>query len=228
MAHSVQNHLHIAVADYDRIIRTYIPGYEDMLDTVVWWLGSIVPENGKVIDLGGGTGALAEAILSKLPRMHVEIWDVDPKMMEIARERLSPFGGRATVAERSFLEKIDPCDAVVASIALHHIPKMETKSDVYANIYSALRPRGIFLNADATVDDMDPGRAAIYRWWSRFMNTKGISETESYKLFDDWAAEDTYQPLTDELAALAKAGFRRPEVFWKFGPMTVYGGIKIG
>jgi ubiquinone/menaquinone biosynthesis C-methylase UbiE len=225
MAHSVQNHLHIAVADYDRVIRTYIPGYEEMLDTVAWWLGAIVP-NGNVIDLGGGTGSLAEAILSRLPEIHVEIWDVDPQMMELARERLSSFGNRATVREQSFLEKIDPCDAVVASIALHHIPKMETKCDVYANIYSALRTRGIFLNADATIDDAEPGRAAMYRWWSRFMGTKGISETEAYKLFEEWATEDTYQPLTDELAALGKAGFRRPEVFWKFGPMTVYGGIK--
>jgi ubiquinone/menaquinone biosynthesis C-methylase UbiE len=226
MAHSVQNHLHIAVADYDRVIRTYIPGYEEMLDTVAWWLGAIVPKDGKVIDLGGGTGSLAEAILSRLPEIHVEIWDVDPQMMELARGRLSSFGNRATVTERSFLEKIDSCDAVAASIALHHIPKMETKRDVYANIYSALRTHGIFLNADATIDDTEPGRAAMYRWWSRFMGTKGISETEAYKLFDEWAAEDTYQPLTDELAALGKAGFRRPEVFWKFGPMTVYGGIK--
>jgi tRNA (cmo5U34)-methyltransferase len=226
MAHSVQNHLHIAVADYDRVIRTYIPGYEEMLDTVAWWLGAIVPNDGKVIDLGGGTGSLAEAILSRLSEIHVEIWDVDPQMMELARGRLSSFGNRATVRERSFLEKIDPCDAVVASIALHHIPKMETKRDVYANIYSALQTRGIFLNADATIDDTEPGRAAMYRWWSRFMGTKGISETEAYKLFHEWAAEDTYQPLTDELAALGKAGFRRPEVFWKFGPMTVYGGIK--
>jgi ubiquinone/menaquinone biosynthesis C-methylase UbiE len=226
MAHSVQNHLHIAVADYDRVIRTYIPGYEEMLDTVAWWLGAIVPNDGKVIDLGGGTGSLAEAILSRLPEIHVEIWDVDPQMMELARERLSSFGNRATVREQSFLEKMDPCDAVVASIALHHIPKMETKRDVYANINSALRTRGVFLNADATIDDTEPGRAAMYRWWSRFMGTKGISETEAYKLFDEWAAEDTYQPLTDELAALGKAGFRRPEVFWKFGPMAVYGGIK--
>ena len=226
MAHSVQNHLHIAVADYDRVIRTYIPGYEEMLDTVAWWLGAIVPNDGKVIDLGGGTGSLAEAILSRLPEIHVEIWDVDPQMMELARERLSSFGNRATVREQSFLEKMDPCDAVVASIALHHIPKMETKRDVYANIHSALRTHGVFLNADATIDDTEPGRAAMYRWWSRFMGTKGISETEAYKLFEEWATEDTYQPLTDELAALGKAGFRRPEVFWKFGPMTVYGGIK--
>ena len=226
MAHSVQNHLRIAVADYDRVIRTYIPGYEEMLNNVVWWLGAIVRENGKVIDLGGGTGALAQAILSRLGKMQVEIWDIDPQMMQLARERLSPYGDRVVVKEHSFLEKIDPCDAVVASLALHHIPQMETKAAVYANIYSALKPRGIFLNADATLDDSEPGRAAMYRWWSHFMTTKGISEVEAYKLFEDWSGEDTYQPLTDELAALGKAGFHRPDVFWKFGPMTVYGGIK--
>ena len=226
MTHSVQNHLGVAIGDYDRAIRTFIPGYDDMLETIAWWLKSITPKNGIVIDLGGGTGALAHAILSRLPNLRVEIWDTDPKMMEIAHERLAPFGSRAALRERSFFDRIEQCDAVVASLSLHHIPAIETKCELYANIHAALRSPGVFLNGDATMDDADPGRRAMFRWWSGFMMSKGISEAEAYQHFERWASEDTYHPLAAELAALGKAGFRRPEVFWKFGPITIYGGIK--
>src|SRR5438094_9649650 len=66
--HSVQAHLGMAATDYDRVIRTLIPGYERMLATIVWWLSQIIPQHGRVIELGGGTGALAEAVLSTLPK----------------------------------------------------------------------------------------------------------------------------------------------------------------
>ena len=38
--------------------------------------------------------------------------------------------------------------------------------------------------------------------------------------------EGVREPTVDELIALAQAGFRRPEVFWKEGPIAAYGGIK--
>ena len=41
--HSVQTHLGTAAADYDRVIRTFIPGYENMLWTICWWLSEVIP-----------------------------------------------------------------------------------------------------------------------------------------------------------------------------------------
>ena len=43
----------------------------------------------------------------------------------------------------------------------------------------------------------------------------------------NWAEEDTYQQMFDELTALAQAGFARPEVYWREGPFAVYGGIRV-
>ena len=44
--------------------------------------------------------------------------------------------------------------------------------------------------------------------------------------FASWAKEDTYRPLFEEFEALAAAGFRSPQCFWKQGAIGVYGGIK--
>jgi tRNA (cmo5U34)-methyltransferase len=224
--HSVQTHLGVAAADYDRVIRTLIPGYEQMLSTIGWWLSEIIPSDGKVIELGGGTGALAHMVLTKLPEVRLEIWDIDPAMLVVARERLQKFGDRLTVREQSFAEKLDGCNGVIATLALHHVPTLDAKRAVYTNIFDALSKPGIFLNGDCTMDLSEPAHSAMLRYWVAFMATQGITEAEARKHFSDWAKEDTYQQIADELAALGQAGFRRPEVFWKEGPIAVYGGIK--
>src|SRR5437868_13707413 len=67
MAHSVSDHLHVMIADYDRFIRTVIPHYETMRAVQLELLARSLPSHGRVIDLGGGTGALAKAVAEKFP-----------------------------------------------------------------------------------------------------------------------------------------------------------------
>ena len=224
--HSVQQHLGVAAVDYDRAIRTFIPGYEEMLSTINWWLAAILPSGGTVTELGGGTGSLAQAVLANLPQVQLEIWDIDLQMLSVARDRLQQFGDRVTLRKRSFTEKLEVCNAVIATLSLHHIPTLDAKQAVYANVFSALSQPGIFLIGDCTMDASEPARTALLRYWTTFMVEQGITETEARKHFNDWSKEDTYQQISDELRALGNAGFRRPEVFWRKGPMTVYGGIK--
>ena len=226
--HSVQAHLGVSASDYDRIIRSFIPGYEQMLETICWWLVTVIPQDGAIIELGGGTGALAHAILAKLPKVRMEIWDIDANMLGVAAERLQTFSTRVTLREKSFFEKPDQCDAVVATLSLHHIPTLEAKRAVYQNICEALTSSGIFLNGDCTLDAIEPAHGVMVRYWLDFMATHGISEEEGRKHLDEWSKEDNYQQIYDELAALAQAGFHRPEVFWKQGPIAVYGGFRNG
>ena len=217
----------MAAADYDRIIRTLIPGYEQILSTIIWWLSQIVPRDGKIIELGGGTGALAEAVLRTLPQVQIETWDVDANMLAVAQDRLSKFAGRVSLRNKSFTEKLPECHAVIATLSLHHIPTLDAKRSVYANIFEALLPHGIFLNGDCTLDPAEPTHTVMLRYWLDFMAKNGISDSEGRNHFTEWAKEDTYQHLFDELMILAEAGFLRPEVYWREGPFAVYGGAKI-
>ena len=58
------------------------------------------------------------------------------------------------------------------------------------------------------------------------MAAVGIAAAEADALFAQWATEDRYEPLVVELALLHAAGFSRPDVFWKRGPMSVFGGVR--
>jgi tRNA (cmo5U34)-methyltransferase len=224
--HSVQTHLGMAATEYDHAIRRFIPGYEKMLSTIASWLSQVVPEDGFIIELGGGTGSLTEAVLTRLPQVRIELWDVDRNMLVVAEERLRRFGDRAGLRERSFTEPLDACNGVMATLSLHHIRTLDEKRAVYAHILEALADGGIFLSGDCTLDSAEPAHSVMVRYWLDFMATQGITEAEGRKHLADWAAEDTYQQMSDELRILTEAGFRRPEVFWREGPFAVYGGVK--
>ncbi len=227
MAHSVSGHLQVDIAEYDRRIRELVPAYTAMravhLDLLAA-LGRKPVE--RVLDLGGGTGSLAAAVLEAFPQATVEIWDTDPEMLAAAATRCAPFGARAQRVERSFAEPLPACDAVIACIALHHVKDLALKGRIYSNIYSALRPGGAFLNADTAVGDAPAIREWSFARWSAGMQAHGISDAAARQHFSEWAHEDYYPPLFTELQLLNAAGFQEPECFWRDAPFLIFGGIK--
>ena len=226
MPHSVENHLRLRVAEYDRLIRTFIPGYELMLGTIVRWLELVLPPDGLVIDLGGGTGSLSYLVAEKLPHTNIEIWDVDMKMLALAKERLSKFADRMVYNEKSFDQPLPRCSAVVASLTFHHVRQLKQKIEIYKNIFDALTPGGMFLNGDVTLAADLPLQEGTRALWREFMKRNGMSDEVVMQHFREWAEEDTYFSLKEEYTALAAAGFANPECFWKYGPTTVFGAMK--
>lgn len=226
MSHSVEDHFHFHVAEYDRMIRTLIPEYETMHAMIVRWCECVLPSKARIIDLGGGTGSLTAAMAERFTHAEIEVWDIDTKMFEVARHRLAKYRDRIRFVERSFEEPLPECDAVVACIALHHVKDLEKKTKIYSNIYHALRSPGIFANGDATMSLEQRTQEATYRLWTEFMMSNGMTEAEAQQHFADWKDEDRYFPLHGEFAMVNAAGFPQPECFWKYGPMAVYGGVK--
>jgi tRNA (cmo5U34)-methyltransferase len=224
--HSVKRHLDVDADAYDVEIRRLIPHYDDMLTTAVELLAALVPPGAHVLDLGGGTGALSAAVLEGLPEARVTVLDVDVDMLAEARRRLAKFGDRVAFTEGSFLEPLPGADAVVASLALHHVHDLGQKTELYRAIHSALPPGGAFLNLDAAVSEGPRARALVFDRWAARMGDHGISDTEARAHFAAWADEDRYFPLDTELAALREAGFAEVECFWRRAASSICCGLR--
>ncbi len=223
MAHSVSSHLGIQVRSYDHSIRRFIPGYTKMLEVAA---GEVVVRKPQlVVDLGAGTGALSKAILTADDRCELTLLDVDLAMLDLARERLSAFRDRVRFAERTFLSPLPSCDSCAASLALHHVRTIEAKRRLYGRIWNALNAGGVFVNADAAMPTGSARRDAVMSEWVHHMVTRGIARQDALDHLDQWAEEDTYFPLQDELAAMAAAGFAA-KCAWRKGPVAVLVGEK--
>ena len=221
MTHSVRGHLGIEIDRYDEAIRRFIPGYEEGIGRAAREVTRARPS--LVLDLGAGTGALSEAVLSEEGVGALIAIDIDPEMLARARSRLRRFANRVSFECGSFDNPLPECDAVAASLSLHHIPTLARKSALYTRIFRALGPGGVFVNADVAMRDDPTGRSACYRKWAAHLVSSGIDERRASEHFDEWAAEDTYFPVDDELASMEGAGFHA-ECLWRDAPFTLLVG----
>src|SRR5512144_1133037 len=222
--HRVAGHLGVEPEEYDRAIRTFIPQYDRMLEAIVHWLSANVPAGGYVVDLGAGTGALSAAILEGLPQARVRLVDVDPNMLEAAAARCARHAGRFDLRLGRFEEELPRCHAVVATLALHHVSDVEEKRELYRAIHAALEPGGLVVVGDLLIHPEGLERRQMLRDWYAHMARHGITEQEADAHFAQWAEEDFYVALTEELELIRAAGFPRPDCFWRDGGITVYGG----
>ena len=218
MSHRVRRHLRIEVATYDHKIRQFVPGYEAMLNIASAVTAEVKPSH--VLDLGSGSGGLSETLLSYPEIGIVELWDIDPEMLEQAQIRLSRYGERVRFKLRSFNDPFPACDAITACISLHHVPSLEEKEALYERTYNALREGGIFVNADAAVPTHGKEKERLYRYWASHLVASGIPEERAWQHFEEWAEEDSYFSLSEELGALSAVGFDAHCV-WREGPSAV-------
>ena len=221
--HSVRAHLRLELDSYDETIRKFIPGYETGLTKAAEAVASIAPE--LVLDLGAGTGALSAEVLRHDGVKHLTAIDLDPEMIQQAKERLRVFGTRVSFREASFLDPLPECDGVTASLALHHVPSLGEKRHLYQRIHACLRPGGVFANADVTMAAHGDERQATYDRWADHLVACGIDRARAFAHFAEWAEEDYYFPLDTELQLMRDAGFDA-HCLWQAAPNCVLVGIK--
>lgn len=221
---SVTEHLQIEVDEYDARIRTFIPDYDELIGTAAHTLRLLEASAPTIVDLGIGTGALAARCLEVHEASHLVGIDADSAMLEVARARLARHP-HARFVRANFLDvALPPCDALVASLALHHVPTSDAKQAFYASCRDALRPGGVLVSADC-FPAREPRVAASQRdaWLMHLRQTYPLDECEGY--FAAWAGEDFYFPLEDELEWLRGAGLI-PEVVWRKGSFAVVAAFR--
>jgi len=218
----VAAHLGIRLDEYDARIRTFIPQYDEMLDAAAEALGGIKRRARVIVDLGIGSGALAARCLTVARQARVIGIDEDAGMLAMAAERLPR---RLTTIAGSFLSQPLPrCDAIVASLALHHVPTRARKTRLYRDCARALKTGGIIVIADCCLGRTKASRAQHRAAWRRHLR-RSYSASEASAFFRAWAGEDTYFPLAAEIDMLTAAGFAT-EVRWRHKCFAVVVGRK--
>lgn len=218
---SVATHLAIDLDEYDARIRTFIPYYEEMLDVAAALVGARRPR--VVVDLGTGTGALAARVARRVRSASIVGIDEDEGMIAAAARRLPK--RRSTMVHGSFLDRpLPPCDAVIASFALHHVASPRAKRALFARARRALRQGGVLVSADCHPSAIASLAAAGHDAWRAFLAaTYGPRKARDF--LATWAKEDFYTTLPVELDLLRKARFDADVVWRRDGFAVVVGAV---
>ena len=205
-------HLGINLGDYDAVIRTLIPHYQELIGAAGAAVGALTRTAPAVVDLGTGSGALAQAILTARPRARLTGIDEDAGMLAMAAKRLR---GRITTIHGNFeTTPIPRCDVVSASFALHHIRASRRKAALYRRAYAALTRGGLIVSADCCL----ASTAALQKnhragWLAHLRQNYSPARAEGF--LSAWAKEDVYFTLEQEVALLKRAGFKVEVAFRK-------------
>jgi tRNA (cmo5U34)-methyltransferase len=220
--------LAVTPEDYDVEIRRFVPGYETMLDEVIGALRDHLVSRCHILDLGAGTGRLSAHVLGAFPEARVTLVDADAEMLGRAKGRLANDRDRITLIHGSFADPLPASDAAVGSLSLHHVHDRAEKCAVYRNILSSLAPSGILVVADAMVPASAELAAPLWRRWTAHLVAHGHTEAEAKQRFSDWAREDRFYGVDEEIAMMQEAGFRAIDLRWRGAPTAVLVGRKGG
>lgn len=224
-------------AAFDAGIRRVLPGYDEMSNEVQGALAehfAIAPTSGgptRILDLGCGSGRFTAAAWPRFPAAHFTLVDVEPAVLDLARERMARLAGtsdvpRATFLRGSFLEPLPASDAVVASLALHHARTPDAKVDAYRHARGALSAGGLFVTCDVMLPAAQPLRTRASRRWVEHMMAGGDTEAEALARIARWEEDERYFSIDEELAFARAGGFECVDVRWRKGPLAVLVAVR--
>lgn len=167
----------------------------------------------RIVDLGAGDGRLLALLRIDRPDSVGISADLSPTMLEAARAR---FADEPLVQVVDYdldqpLPDFARGDAIVSCFAIHHCTH-ERKRELYAEIFEALEPGGVFYNLEH-VASVSP------EMHDAFLAALGITaeqEDQSNKLL----------AVEPQLEWLREIGFSHVDCHWKWRELALFGGVK--
>ena len=223
---NVKDHFEEEAEEFDELIRTLIPFYEDMINSLVLSLPFHRKEEIKILDLGCGTGTISQEVKKRFPNASITCVDLAENMIKMAKTKLSIYPDVEFVrADFRDLDFKGEYNAVISSLALHHLQPEEQKS-FYCRVKEFLKEGGVFYNADNILGSTTHLNQVYMDKWVEFMLKSHTQEDIDTIWLPRYREEDFPSPLRSHIHWLEEAGFRDVDVVWKCYMFGVYGGKK--
>ena len=205
-----------SIAYYDDWMKKALPNFDDLFGSALAVIPFPPDTAMHVLDLGAGTGLFSAHVLAKFPQANFVLCDVADKMLEMARQRFAAqteqFAYR--IMDYRQLDEQDEYELVISSLSIHHLTD-EEKQTLFAGIYRALKPGGVFINI-AQVRGETPYLQKLY--WQHWLNQVRSIEKDEERIRESVDRRTTYDKeatLWEQIQWLKNCGFKDVDCIYK-------------
>lgn len=200
--------------EYDAQREYIIPEMRLFYGTAIW-AAETPADNPLILDIGAGTGLLSTLLLQKFPKADITLMDISENMLDVARQR---FSGMENIFYRSGdYNRTDiggPYNLVCSALSIHHLAP-EDKRQLFKRIFSALKPGGLFINADQADGETLYFRLKYLDYWNEFLKNGPLSSGEYTEILNRRDTLDRNNTLSEQLRWLNECGFSDVDVVYK-------------
>jgi tRNA (cmo5U34)-methyltransferase len=206
--------------NYDEIHTSGIDGGIESKNVIA----NLLPPSTKgILDLGIGTGLELKAIFNRFVDVHVTGMDIAENMLDLLKEKYKKEYERRKIRllHMSYLDynyDEKEYDAVISVMTLHHYTH-KIKTEIYCNIWSALKNGGVYIESDFMISELenaDPQRIedSLFHNLETLRKEQGLDEKYEYHY-------DTPCTVPNQIKMLYNAGFSNVEITYRFGNTIV-------
>jgi len=212
-------------AQYDRLIRRIVPGYEDLFPQILALLWEALPEEAHVLVVGAGSGSELLGFGPARPGWRFTGVEPSEQMAAIVSGRVRDAGLADRVGiHRGYVAQLPAervFDAATLDLVLHFLPDDGAKQELLRSIAARLRPGATFVLVDGHGELGTPAFARAMAWWMRYLRIRGMSDADLATYRGEVDAGVRFVSERRLLELCGAAGFEDPVCFYRG---MVFGG----
>lgn len=222
MVNNSQTVFDVTASTYDKDRAKLIPGHDRFYG---WTVGLIPADAQRILDLGAGSGVLTAFVRKAFPEAQIHLLDFSAPMLELAKKRLGQDSQLTyEVGDYTRAKLPEGLDAIVSALSIHHLDDAD-KPGLLMRAYAALRPGGVFINADQVLGPTPALETRYKALWLAQVRENGATEQQiSDSLYRQ--EEDRCATVARQLQWMREAGFADADCWFKENRFAVMAGTK--
>lgn len=206
--------------EYDAQRRKFIPCYDDFYGWSTDFLASCIGQPARILDLGAGTGLLAQFWLQHFPDAEYVLVDVADDMLATARKRFAGHGNVSYVVMDYSQDLPEGMfDVVMSALSIHHLTE-PGKRNLFARIKDRLPAGGMFANYDQFCGTTPLMTKWLDTWWQDRLAQEDLTADDLRK-WRKRRALDRECSLLEEMQMLQMSGYDSVQCIFSFGKFSV-------
>lgn len=211
--------------EYDERIKKTLPYYEDFYKQVIDIAKIQFDKPLTWLDIGCGTGKMAEIALRVANIEKFVFCDNSVNMIEIAKQRFENENTEFITSSILELHNSIQFDVITAIQVFHYFEREERKRAI-KKCYEMLHPNGIFVTFENFAPQSGIGKKLFLERWKLYQLSQGKDIAECNGHIGRYGKEYFPISISEHLRILEQCGFENVEIIWVSNMQVGLLGIK--